>query len=155
MTTVYFDMDGTIADLYGSEGWLDKLRNFEPGAFNNVESMVDIQLLNDKIEELQKVGIPCKVITWLPMYSSNSYDQVCALEKKEWLEKRFPTLAKNLRTVSYGTPKHLVHQGTENAIIFDDNAEVREEWLRNGGNAYKETEIIKIMSQLACEKRGM
>ena len=27
MRTIYFDMDGTIADLYGNENWLDYLEH--------------------------------------------------------------------------------------------------------------------------------
>ena len=27
MKAIYFDMDGTIADLYGRDGWLDDLMN--------------------------------------------------------------------------------------------------------------------------------
>ena len=27
---IYFDMDGTIADLYAVENWLDDLINFRP-----------------------------------------------------------------------------------------------------------------------------
>ena len=27
---IYFDMDGTIADLYAVDGWLDMLRAYDP-----------------------------------------------------------------------------------------------------------------------------
>ena len=30
MSTFYLDMDGTIANLYAVDGWLPKLRAFDP-----------------------------------------------------------------------------------------------------------------------------
>lgn len=30
MKAIYFDMDGTIANLYGVPNWLEGLRNFDP-----------------------------------------------------------------------------------------------------------------------------
>ena len=33
MTTIYFDMDGTIADLYGVSGWLEMLLAHDPAPY--------------------------------------------------------------------------------------------------------------------------
>ena len=30
MNAIYFDMDGTIADLYNQPNWLKRLREFDP-----------------------------------------------------------------------------------------------------------------------------
>lgn len=46
MTKIYFDMDGTIANLYGEENWLDNLQNEREGSFINLQPLVDIAELS-------------------------------------------------------------------------------------------------------------
>ena len=41
MYTIYFDMDGTIADLYNVENWLPKLRAEDASPYIEAEIMVD------------------------------------------------------------------------------------------------------------------
>ena len=36
---ICFDMDGTIADLYGVENWLDMLRNYNPTPYEVAKPM--------------------------------------------------------------------------------------------------------------------
>ena len=33
MKQIWFDMDGTLADLYGVENWLEKLRASDPSPY--------------------------------------------------------------------------------------------------------------------------
>ena len=39
MKTAYFDMDGTIADFYGVENWLDYLANYDDDAIISVDDI--------------------------------------------------------------------------------------------------------------------
>ena len=40
--TLVFDMDGTIANLYGVENWLEDLRSFNPRPYIVAEPMYDM-----------------------------------------------------------------------------------------------------------------
>lgn len=42
MKKIYFDMDGTVADLYGEKNWLDNLRKEVCGSFINLRPLVDM-----------------------------------------------------------------------------------------------------------------
>ena len=41
--TIYLDMDGTIADLYGVEDWLKKLRAEDSSPYEEAEPMCDLR----------------------------------------------------------------------------------------------------------------
>ena len=41
MTTWYFDLDGTLADLYNSENWLENLENEKSGVFLKLPLLLD------------------------------------------------------------------------------------------------------------------
>ena len=45
---ICFDMDGTIADLYGVDGWLEKLRAYDATPYLTAE----IQRLEQEIDDL-------------------------------------------------------------------------------------------------------
>ena len=45
MRTIYFDMDGTIANLYGVDGWLDMIINRDATPYKVAEPMVRMNTL--------------------------------------------------------------------------------------------------------------
>ena len=56
--TIVFDMDGTIADLYGVEGWLDMLRAEDATPYRQAKPIYDMDMLNDLIDILKNMGYP-------------------------------------------------------------------------------------------------
>ena len=56
MKTIYFDMDGTIANLYGVENWLDDLLTENTFPYENAEPMFNAEILNKILENLQASG---------------------------------------------------------------------------------------------------
>ena len=62
---IVFDMDGTIADLYGVENWLPKLRAYDPTPYQTAEPLVDMAELACLLRSLQNCGINVAVMTWL------------------------------------------------------------------------------------------
>ena len=42
---IIFDMDGTIADLYSVNNWLDKLRAFDVTPYKNAKPLYDMEIL--------------------------------------------------------------------------------------------------------------
>lgn len=148
---ICFDMDGTIADLYGVQGWLEDLRNENTRPYEQAEPMWNMQELAKVLENLQNQGVEIRVITWLSKDSSEEYKEKTRQAKIEWLEKvGFPY--DKFHGVAYGTTKanaiRKYLEQEELAILIDDNAKVRQGW--NMGNTINPTteNIIDILKAL-------
>ena len=128
MYTIYFDMDGTIADLYGVADWLPKLRAEDEAPYLEAELLVnsgDFQLL---VSILQNRGFKIGIISWLAKNSSKSYDKKVRQAKKDWLIEKFPEIVfDEVHIVKYGTRKDYIAKD-KNGLIFDDDERVREKW---------------------------
>lgn len=141
--TIAFDMDGTLANLYGVPGWLDALINKKP-IFNKLNPMLDMKLLNTLLNKLQNQGYRVMVITWLPKKADKAYKAQCRAEKREWLSKYLPTITE-IHAIQYGAPKHRATKDLEGAILFDDVEEIRNKWEKFGGVAKDETQIMETL----------
>jgi phosphoglycolate phosphatase-like HAD superfamily hydrolase len=148
---VCFDMDGTIADLYGVNGWLEMLREENPTPYKVAEPMWDMAELHMVLNALQKQGIEVRIVTWLSMNSTEDYKAQTRKAKMEWLEKyNFPY--DNFHGIAYGTTKanairkYLAEN--EQAILIDDNDKIRQGW--NVGETINPTKenIIEILKNL-------
>lgn len=82
MKAVYFDMDGTIADLYGVEGWLDSLVAEQTKPYREAKSLVDMRKLSYELNRLQRAGYHIGIVTWLSKNSSDEYAEKVAWAKK-------------------------------------------------------------------------
>ena len=68
--TLVFDMDGTIANLYGVENWLEDLRNFNARPYIEAEPMYDMNELRTVLELLKLQGWTVAITSWLSMGST-------------------------------------------------------------------------------------
>ena len=82
-----WDMDGTIADLYGVENWLPMLRAYDPTPYRTAKPMWDMEELARLIRLVQAQGIENRVVTWLSKDSTPEYDKLVRKAKREWLDK--------------------------------------------------------------------
>ena len=146
MPTIYFDMDGTIADLYSVNDWLARLRSNDPSPYIKANPMVNMRLLALRLNRLQRIyGYKLGIVSWLSMGSNSYYDELVRLYKRKWLQKHLQSVQwDEIHLVKYGTPKHLVVHD-RSGILFDDNHEVRQKWK---GEAHDETQILEILRQL-------
>ena len=72
LKAIYFDMDGTIADLYGYQNWESKLRQEDVTPYRECQPLVDMNILNQVLTSLTKFGIiigtdcidPCFSVFW-------------------------------------------------------------------------------------------
>jgi hypothetical protein len=145
MKTLVFDMDGTIADLYGVENWLQKIRLEDPTPYMVAEPMYDTRMLNRLLELLKAQGWRIVVTTWLAKGSTKDYDKRVIKAKTEWLAKHLKSVEfDEINIVAYGTPKSTV-VSIANGILFDDEEPNRKEWK---GKAYDETDIIGVLKAL-------
>ena len=129
MKKIYFDMDGTVYDLYGMENWLEMLRNEEKGAFTLGNALVNMDELKEVCLRLIAKGYQIGIITWLPMGASLEYCEICTKEKREWAEKNMPYISE-FYALEYGVPKQYAPaKRAKEMWLIDDNKEVREMWI--------------------------
>ena len=126
--TLVFDMDGTIADLYGVDGWLDMLRNEDTTPYEVATPIYRTSTLNAILDILKTKGWRVVVTTWLAMNSTKAYDEKVRTAKKNWLERMgFPY--DEIHLVKYGTTKaNCTRKLGGFQILIDDNPKVRKGW---------------------------
>lgn len=146
MKAIYFDMDGTIADLYGVENWLENIlqRNIRP--YKEAKTLVRMASLARLLNKLQRQGYIIGVVSWLAKNSTQEYNERIVQAKVNWLHKHLPSVQWNeVHIVDYGTPKEEVVK-YNTGILFDDEEQNRNNWT---GIAYDEKNIIEILKGLA------
>lgn len=123
-----FDMDGTIADLYGVENWLTDLQTGNVRPYEIAEPIYDMAELNEILHRLQNLGWRIVVTTWLAMNATKEYNKEVAKAKKEWLANyNFPY--DEIHCVKYGTTKaNCTRKKGGFQILIDDNKKVRDGW---------------------------
>ena len=147
--TIWFDMDGTLADTYAVDNWLNKLRESDPSPYAEAEVMHNMSLLARYLNKLQTLGYHIGIITWLAMDSTAEYDEAVTIVKMEWLNEHLRSVHfDSINVVSYGTPK-TDFMDTDNDILFDDNDSIRESWT---GEAYEPNFILEILKELLQEE---
>ena len=140
---INFDMDGTIANLYGVENWLEKLVNNDPSPYKEAKPMVNMAVLARYLNKLIKAGYEVNIISWLAKNSNESYDELVTQAKIDWLKTHLKSVKfTNINIVAYGTYKENLGKG----ILFDDEENNRKYWK---GEAYDEKNILEILKKLA------
>lgn len=124
---IYFDMDGTVADLYNVPNWLEKLRSFDESPYIEAKPLVNMTELEKVCMALISKGYHIGVITWLSKDSNNLYDQKVTKAKFEWLQNYMPYITQ-YQAISYGIPKQKAVKKSGLMILVDDNADVRRMW---------------------------
>ena len=145
MKAIYFDMDGTIADLYGYDNWLEMLRAEDTTPYEECGVLVNIEELREVLNEYIDAGITLGIISWGAMGGSREYCRRTRKAKIAWCEKHFPSVFTEYHVVKYGTPKHHVRK-VKDSILVDDNADVRNAWIGETIDATKD--IIELLKNL-------
>ena len=139
---IWFDMDGTIADLYGVNGWLDMLLNENARPYEIAKPLVNMRELARVLNRLIEKGWEIGVISWLEKNETNDYNKKVANAKMKWLARHLKSVKfAKIDIVEYGTPKQI----NRNGILFDDEKQNRESWL---GVAYNVDNIIQVLKEL-------
>ena len=104
--TINFDMDGTIADFYGVENWLDYLEAEDITPYAVAEPLLRFSALARKLNSLQREGYKLAIISWLSKSGTEEYNEAVTEIKKAWLKKHLPSVNwDRITIVPYGTPK--------------------------------------------------
>ena len=145
MATIFFDMDGTIVNLYSVDNWLPMLRAENEKPYLNAEPLVNMNVFARLLNKLQKKGYKIGIISWLAKHSTADYDEKVTIAKQKWLKKHLKSVNWNeINIVRYGYNKsNFLHN--EYDILFDDEENNRKEW---NGVSYDEKFILDILKSL-------
>ena len=123
-----FDMDGTIADFYGVDGWLDCLMVEDTRPYTTARPFYDMFAMMEVLNELKNDGWRVVVTTWLAKGATKEFDKAVRKAKLEWLE-RFGFPYDELHMVKYGTTKaDCTRKIGGYQLLIDDNAKGRKGW---------------------------
>lgn len=145
MTTIFFDMDGTLADLYGVENWLEYLQAEDTAPYTEAVPLLNLSALARRLNKLHEVGYAVEVISWTAKNSTDEYDKAVAAAKLEWLGTHLKSVKfQKINIVPYGTPKDLFRH-SKNDILFDDEEQNRKNW---NGIAYDVDKILEVLKNV-------
>jgi hypothetical protein len=148
---ICFDMDGTIADLYGVEGWLPMLQSSNPTPYRVAKPLVDMNELVPLLTRFQALNIQIRILTWLSIDSTEEYKRKVRIAKLGWLEEQ-GFIYNNFHGIQHGTKKHGVIKRYlakgETAILIDDDDKVRAEWSVGATINPKTANIIKELKKI-------
>ena len=142
---ICFDMDGTIANLYGVENWLADLQAHNARPYTKAKVMLNMNSLARTLKHLQRKGYKIGIISWLAKNSNETYDAKVTEAKKNWLKKHLASVNFDfVEIVPYGTDKNIVNTCSAD-ILFDDEEQNRKNW---NGNAFDADRIMEILKAL-------
>lgn len=140
---IWFDMDGTIANLYAVDGWLADLIAENTRPYEEAAVMLNFSLLARLLNKLQAQGWKIGIISWTSKSGSEPYNMAVEIVKRAWLARHLPSVEwDEIKVVRYGTNKYITCGG---GILFDDEEGNRNAWQ---DEAYEPAEIIEILKNL-------
>lgn len=148
--TLVFDMDGTIADFYGVNGWLNDLQNENTRPYDMAKPLYNMEVLNALIDFLRMQGWRIVVTTWLAKGATKAFDDAVRASKLQWLQK-YNFKYDEIHLVRYGTTKANAtrhHGGFQ--VLIDDNEQIRKGWhlgdtIDANGNILNE--LLKLIEE--------
>ena len=143
---IWFDMDGTLADLYAVENWLPKLRAHDATPYMDAKSMHRFCSLAKILNRLTREGVSIGIVSWLSKDPDPVYGEAVALAKRAWLAKHLPSVQwDEIVIVPYGTPKSEAVSIQPHDVLFDDEENNIIEWEEAGGWAFEPAEMMEFL----------
>lgn len=142
---IYFDMDGTLANLYGVDNWLTKLQNEDATPYLDATPLVRLATLARLLNGLKAKGYTLGIVSWLAKNGTENYNAKVTNAKITWLKNHLASVNfDEVIIVAYGTPKEEI-VANPNGILFDDEVTNRNNWI---GTAYDVDNIIEVLKGL-------
>lgn len=141
MASIWFDLDGTLYELYKIPNWLERLEAKDWSVFTDGKPRKHHERIREAIKALQAKGWTVGCITWGSRGIPKGKDlQEIAEKKKEFLAKYFPELLENFCCLPYGDSKAIpvINNGyisrtpKQSNYLVDDNKIVRKNWRTCG-----------------------
>ena len=148
---IYFDLDGTVYDLYGVENWLSLLRNEDVSVYTKGNTLYSADFYKI-VCSLMRHGVKFGVITWGSMTASPEFEEVTERAKRQWVNEHLP-FVESFAYQRYGTPKQqAIKNRTQKYILIDDNAEVIKIWengkTRKSYQVTNEKNVTQILKEI-------
>lgn len=145
--TIYFDMDGTIANFYGVENWLEYLTNESCYPYAVARPLLNFSYFARLLHKLQNMGYRIGIISWLSRKGSDEFMENITNAKLKWLATHLKSVEfDEIHIVRYGYPKENFSSGFD--ILFDDEENNRNNWK---GTAYDVDNIIEILKEMVAQ----
>ena len=142
---INFDMDGTIANFYGVENWLDYLKAEDTKPYEIAKPLFNFSAFARLLNKAKRNGYEIAVISWTSKNGSAEYNKAVESAKREWLAKHLPSVEwDEITVVPYGTPKDNFRKSADD-VLFDDEEPNRKAW---NGKAYNVENINKILKEI-------
>lgn len=126
--TLVFDMDGTLANFYGVDGWLDDIKNENTRPYDIAKPLYNMEILNAILDLLRAQGWTIAITTWLAKGSTKAFDDMVRASKIAWLQK-YNFSYDEIHLVRYGTTKaNCTRKNGGVQILIDDNEKIRKGW---------------------------
>ena len=142
---IWFDMDGTIADLYGVENWLEMLIAHDETPYAIAKPIVNLSVLARLMNKVQRKGFEICIISALAKDSTAEYDEKVRNAKIKWLANHLKSVHfDEIRFVPYWYTKNDVNTGAD--VLFDDEERHLEKWTGTAVHASKMIETLKAIA---------
>ena len=140
---IWFDMDGTIADLYGVTDWLPAILARDTRPYEIARGIGNLALIARLLNKAQANGHEIGIISWTAKNAPAEYNARVAIAKREWLARHLASVKWNeIKVVEYGTNKKTACGA---GILFDDEKPNRDTW---GAGAHEPAEIVEVLKAL-------
>ena len=148
-------MDGTIADLYDVEGWLDMLIAEDPSPYYDAAPLVDPQELWDFCALAATDGFRIGIISWLSKQCRREYAREIIDSKLAWCDEFLPVFHE-IVIAPYGMPKSTCALVQTNSVLIDDESQNRLEWqsLQDNRIAYDTSDMMGTLAAIQAQCCG-
>lgn len=137
--TVWFDMDGTIADFYAVDNWLDKILNEDTSPYAEAAPLFDSDEMENLITLLKNAGYDIGIISYAPHNCTVEMLMATASVKRNWLAHNFPYATK-IHICTSATPKSKWCKVGD--VLVDDEHKNLIDWMENGGEAVNNYRLL-------------
>ena len=142
---IWFDMDGTIADLYGVENWLEMLITHDETPYAIAKPIVNLSVLARLMNKVQRKGFEICIVSALAKDSTAEYDERVRNAKIKWLANHLKSVHfDEIRFVPYWYTKNDINTGAD--VLFDDEERHLEKWTGTAVHASKMIETLKAIA---------
>ena len=144
--TYNFDVDGTLVDFYGVDGWLEMLINEDTTPYEVAKPLISFSLFARLVNKALARGDTVNLITCASKDATPEFFARIEKVKRAYFKKHMPSVEfSNIFVIPYNAPKYEYAKG----ILFDDEERHREAWRKhNGTYSFDETDILNILKAL-------
>ena len=137
---VYFDMDGTIADLYGVSNCFKRLDNMDATVYSEAKP---IDKYINMLKEFHTMGYKVIILSALGMVSSKRFDKDTIRNKGIWLDTYVGKEYIDERIYIPNTKHKELYQLFGKGILVDDDDRVLMNWDYDRIKATNSNKAIK------------